>query len=130
MATSTIKAIFDSDIRTVWNVVTSLEHYEWRSDLDSIEIVGDGRFVERTKDGFVTHFVVTAEEPLKRWEFDLENDNIAGHWAGIFSERDGQTEIIFTEEVEVKKRVLKPFVKLFLKRQQERYVADLRKALR
>ena len=28
-----IKAVFQSDIQTVWDIVTSLENYWWRSDL-------------------------------------------------------------------------------------------------
>lgn len=47
----------------------------------------------------------------------------------FFSEKDGQTEIDFTEEVTAKKLVLKPFVKGFLKKQQELYVSDLKKVL-
>ena len=39
------------------------------------------------------------------------------------------TEIDFTEEVTAKKLLLKPFVKGYLKKQQERYIADLKKAL-
>ena len=52
-----------------------------------------------------------------------------GHWTGIFIETDGQTEIDFTEEVTAKKFFMKPFVKSFLKKQQELYVSDLRKVL-
>ena len=52
-----------------------------------------------------------------------------GHWTGVFTEKDGQTEIDFTEDVTAKKLIMKPFVKGFLKKQQEQYVSDLRKAL-
>lgn len=59
----------------------------------------------------------------------MENSNMKGHWTGIFAEKDGNTEIDFTEEVTVKKVIMKPFVKGYLKKQQELYVSDLRKAL-
>ena len=52
-----------------------------------------------------------------------------GHWIGTFDEADGRTEIVFTEEVTAKKWFMKPFVKLFLKKQQKKYIADLHKAL-
>ena len=52
-----------------------------------------------------------------------------GHWTGIFAEKDGQAEIIFTEDVTAKKVIMKPFVKAFLKKQQIQYVSDLKKAL-
>ena len=129
MAVSNIKARFQGDIQTVWDTVTSLEKYQWRSDLSRIEVLNEKQFVEYTKDGSATTFTITVFEPLKRWEFDLENGNMKGHWTGIFAEKDGQTEIDFTEDVTAKKLVMKPFVKAFLKKQQAQYLSDLEKAL-
>ncbi len=129
MAVSNIKAVFQSNIQDVWNIVTSLENYQWRSDLSKIEIINEKQFVEYAKDGYATTFTITASEPFKRWEFDMENSNMKGHWTGIFAEKNGQTEIDFTEDVTAKKLIMKPFVKTFLKKQQELYVSDLRKAL-
>lgn len=129
MAISNIKAVFQGDARTLWNIVTSMENYQWRSDLSRIEVVSEKQFIEYTKDGFATTFTVTACEPCRRWEFDMDNSNMRGHWTGLFTERNGQTEIDFTEEVTAKKLVMKPFVKAFLTKQQEQYVADLRRAL-
>lgn len=130
MAVSTIKASFQSDAKTIWDIVTSLEHYQWRSDLSCIEVVSEKQFIEYTKDGYATTFTITACEPCRRWEFDMDNSNMQGHWTGLFTERDGQTEIDFTEEVTAKKLIMKPFVKGYLKKQQEQYVSDLRKALK
>ncbi len=129
MAISNVKAVFRAGIANVWDTVTSLENYQWRSDLSRIEILNDKQFVEYTKDGYPTTFTVTAKEPLRRWEFDMENSNMKGHWVGIFTEKDGSTEIDFTEEATAKKVIMKPFVKMYLKKQQELYVADLKKAL-
>lgn len=130
MAISNIKAVFPSSVKNVWNVVTSLENYQWRSDLSRIEIKGEKQFIEYTKDGYATTFTITAMEPCKRWEFDMENSNMKGHWIGTFTERNGETEIDFTEDVTSKKLIMKPFVRGYLKRQQEQYVSDLRKALK
>lgn len=129
MAVSNIKALFPSNVQAVWDIVTSLEHYEWRSDLRKIERIGENQFVEYTKDGFATTFTVTAFEPCRRWAFTLDNQNIKGNWVGIFSEKDGQTEIDFTETVTAKKWFMKPFVKAFLKKQQALYVSDLKNVL-
>ena len=129
MASSNIKAVFQNSIENVWNVVTSLENYQWRSDISKIEIINDQQFIEYTKDGYPTTFTVTRTEQYKCWEFDMENSNMKGHWSGIFTEIDGKTEIDFTEEVTAKKLIMKPFVKGYLKKQQEQYVSDLRKAL-
>lgn len=129
MAVSNIKAVFESDIQKVWEVVTSLENYSWRSDLSKIEVINESQFIEYTKEGYATTFTVTAQVPCERWEFDMENDNMKGHWTGIFVQKEGKTEIDFTEDVVAKKIFMKPFVKSFLKKQQSTYIADLRRAL-
>lgn len=129
MAVSNIKVLLDSDITNVWEIVTSLDKYEWRSDLDRIEVKNEKQFVEYTKDGFATTFTITNSIPCERWEFDMENENMKGHWVGVFSKKDSHTEIDFTEEVYAKKLIMKPFVKAFLKKQQAQYVTDLKKEL-
>lgn len=129
MAISNMKAVFQRNIQDVWNVVTSLREYQWRSDLSKIEIVNENQFIEYTKQGYATTFTVTVSEPFARWEFDMENSNMKGHWIGIFTERNGQTAVDFTENVVAKKCIMKPFVKAFLKKQQKTYLSDLRKAL-
>ena len=125
MAISNTKAVFQTPVRKVWETVTSLDHYAWRSDLSRIEVVSDRQFVEYTKEGYATTFTITVTEPYKRWEFDMENDNMSGHWTGIFVQRGEQTEISFTEEVTAKKIFMKPFVKMYLKKQQKCYIQDL-----
>lgn len=130
MALSTITAEFQSHVEKVWDIVTSLEEYSWRSDLSKIVIViPDKEFEEHTKDGYVTRFTITAREPYKRYEFDMENGNMKGHWTGLFSYRDGRTTITFTENVVAKKIFMKPFVGAYLRKQQAAYVRDLKRAL-
>ena len=129
MAISKIKDVFQNDIKDVWNVVTSLDNYQWRSNLSRIEVISDKQFIEYTKGGYATTFTITVSEAFERWEFDMENSNMKGHWTGVFSFQNGQTEIEFTENVTAKKLIMKPFVKSFLRKQQELYVSDLRKAL-
>lgn len=129
MAVSNIKVVFKRDIQKVWEVVTSLENYGWRSDLGKIEIKNEKQFVEYTKDGFATIFTVTVNEPCKHWEFDMENDNMKGHWTGVFAQKGEDTEIDFTEDVTAKKIFMKPFIKAYLKKQQKQYVLDLQKEL-
>lgn len=85
--------------------------------------------MEYAKNGYPTTFTVTCEIPYERWEFDIENSNMKGHWVGIFMEENGMTEIDFTENVQVKKIIMKPFVKWFLKKQQRLYVLDLKRVL-
>lgn len=129
MAIAKMKAVFQSEIKDVWKVVTSLDNYGWRSDLSKIEVINNKQFIEYTKEGYATTFTITVMKPFERWEFDMENSNMIGHWTGTFSNKNGQTEIEFTEEVTAKKLIMRPFVKAYLKRQQKKYVMDLRRAL-
>lgn len=130
MAVSTIKAEFQCEAEKVWEIVTSLENYSWRSDLDKIVVTVPGKeFEEHTKDGYVTKFRITAFDEYKKYEFDMENDNMQGHWTGNFSYHAGVTVIEFTENVTAKKLIMKPFVGGYLKKQQAEYISDLRKAL-
>ncbi len=128
MAVSNIKAELPAEVGKVWAVVTS-DDAAWRSDLREIRRLDEKRFVEVDKSGFETHFTITAFEPCSLYEFDIENDNIIGHWTGKFSEKNGATVIEFTEDVTPKRAIMKPFVKGYLKKQQAAYLRDLRKAL-
>lgn len=130
MTTSHIKAIIQSDIYKVWEIISEINNYSiWRSDLSKTEAVNEKQFIEYTKDGYPTTFTITVAEPYKCWEFDMENSNMKGHWTGIFTSRGTETEIDFTEQVTAKKFFMKPFVKPFLKKQQAQFVMDLKKAL-
>ena len=105
------KAVFENDVQTVWNVITDVKNYIWRTDLSKTEIISDKQFIEYTKNGYATTFTITLFEPYKRWEFDMENSNIKGHWIGIFTQKGEKTEIDFTEDVTAKKVLMKPFVR-------------------
>jgi len=130
MASANIKAIFHCDLEKIWNIITSLENYSWRSDLSKIEVLEPKRkFVEYTKDGYATTFTITLLEPMKKYEFNMDNENMHGHWVGLFSDDNGETVVDFTENVTAKKLILKPFVGIYLKKQQATYLADLKKAL-
>lgn len=125
-----IKTHIPCDIYSVWDVVTSVKDYTWRSDLSRTEIVNEKQFIEYTKDGYPTIFTTTVVEPYQRWEFDMDNSNIHGHWIGIFTSNGEATDIDFTECVTVKNFYMKPFVKFYLKKQQAQFIADLQKALK
>ena len=130
MAVSNINTIINHDIQKVWSIVLAVDRYTlWRSDVSKTEIINDEQFIEYTKNGYATAFTVTVVEPYKRWEFDMENSNMKGHWIGIFTDKGNATEIDFTEYVIPKKRFMKPFVKAYLKKQQKQFVIDVKKAL-
>lgn len=131
MAVSNINVIISSDIDKVWDIVLDVDKYPlWRSDLSKTEIINDKQFIEYTKDGFATTFSITALELYKRWEFDMENSTMTGHWVGTFTAKGTETQVDFTENVTPKKWFMKPFVKRYLKKQQEQFVMNLKKALK
>lgn len=118
-----------SNIQRVWEIITNVSDYSWRSDLKSTEVINEYQFIEITREGYSTKFTTTIYEPYKRWEFEFENDNMSGCWCGIFTEKDGQTLLDLTEEVNAKKIMMKPFVKSYLKKQQQQFIRDLKKAV-
>ena len=129
MAVSKIVAEFEYPVDRVWDVVTDFERYGWRSDLSRTEKLGQDRFIEYTKEGFATVFKVTAAEENRRWELDLDNENMRGRWVGLFSVTDGGTRLEFAENVNAKKFLLRPFIKAYLKKQQVLFMEDLKKEL-
>lgn len=91
---TTIIANFCSPIETVWNIVTDNTAYTWRSNVVRIEVSDDGnRFTEFTKDGFETQFTITMKSPYERYELDMKNKNMNGHWIGLFSKDGSGTKI-------------------------------------
>ena len=130
MTISNIKDSIDSNIHKVWETVLAVDKYtQQRSDLSKTEIINEEQFIEFTKNGYPTTFTITVVEPHKRWEFDMENSNMKGHWVGIFTSIDDKTEIDFTEQVTAKKFYMKPFVKSYLKKQQTQFIMDLKRIL-
>lgn len=130
MAICSIQATLPYEVKSVWRLVTSLKDFAWRTDLRNIEILDAGKqFVEYTKDGYATKFTITACEPHQRYAFDLENENMCGHWTGTFTAQGAHTTVVFTENITAKKVLLRPFVKMYLKKQQATYLSDLTRAL-
>lgn len=94
MAVTSIKAVLPCEINKVWELVLGVENYAaWRSDLSKTEVINDRQFIEYTKDGYSTKFTVTLVEPYVRWEFEMENSNMTGHWIGVFTHDDVRRNI-------------------------------------
>ena len=134
MTISNLKTVLPAELHRVWDVVTDVRRYpDWRSDVERVEVPSAQEFWEYTRGGYVTKFTITKEdtkeETGRRWELAMENDNMTGYWVGVFRQRGAATIVDFTEYVTAKKLWMKPFVKLYLKRQQAQFAADLRAAL-
>ena len=129
MPTSRVTVHFPCPVEQVWQTVTDLMNTAWRSDLARIEVLDEAHFVEHTKSGYATNFTVTAYEPLRRWAFTMENDNMSGSWEGIFETAEGSTRFHCTETINAKHWWMRPLVPGYLKRQQRLYLDDLRREL-
>lgn len=133
MTTSNIKAMIPCDIQKVWGTVSAVECYHtWRSGVSKTEKIGEKQFIEYTKDGYSTSYTITAAKSPSRWELDVENDHIKGHWTILFSSKGSETEIDFTACIEAKKLSIRPigksvFEQTYLKREQTQFVTDLKK---
>ena len=129
MATSRVTAYFPCPVERVWRTVTDLSHTAWRSDLDRVEVQDESHFVEHTKSGCAANFTVTTCDTLQRWAFTMENSNMSGAWEGIFEAAECGTRLHCTETVTAKRWWMHLFVPGYLKRQQRRYLDDLRREL-
>ena len=129
MAIANIKVTLLCPIEKVWNKVTNLNDFVWRSDLANIRIINDNTFVEVSKYGIETYFKVTECIKYQSWAFEIENENIKGTWIGKFYPHGDKTTLDFTENIVSKKFIFNLFVGLYLRKQQRLYLKDLKKAL-
>ena len=129
MEVANIKVTLNCPIEKVWDKVTDLRDFGWRSDIKDIKIIDDKNFVEITKDWIETNFKVIECTKHQCWSFEIENANIKGTWIGKFYSNGDKTTLDFTENIISKKFILKPFVGLYLRNQQNLYFKDLKEAL-
>ncbi|MHC1683824.1 MAG: SRPBCC family protein [Clostridiaceae bacterium] len=130
---SEVTAYFNSNIESVWNVVTDLKDYKWRSDIEKVEVLNDGKeFVEYIRGGNSTRFIITKKNKFREYKFDMENKMFNGFWEGDFSETEnGGTKVVFKEKIFVKNPIIKILSYFFmdLKKIQNTYIADLKSKL-
>lgn len=126
MATSNMKVTILCPIETVWDTVTNLNDFSWRSDLKAVKIIDEHNFIEIAKNGIETYFRITECIKYQSWIFEIDNKNIKGTWIGKFYSKGDKTILDFTENVVSKKIIFKPFISLYLKRQQRIYFKDLK----
>ena len=126
MATSNMKVTILCPIEIVWDTVTNLNDFSWRSDLKAVKIIDEHNFIEIAKNGIETYFRITECIKYQSWIFEIDNKNIKGTWIGKFYSKGDKTILDFTENVISKKLIFKPFISLYLKRQQRIYFKDLK----
>lgn len=126
---STIEKDFDFDIKIIWDIITDFKKYHWRSDISKVDVLNEKEFIEITKDGYSTNFIIIKEIKFKYLEFKIDNSNMEGYWKGEFLAENGKTKIRFTENLKSKKIWLIPILKIYVKRQQKIYMKNLERYL-
>ena len=126
MAISNMKVTILCPIEIVWDTVTNLNDFSWRSDLKAVKIIDEHNFIEIAKNGIETYFRITECIKYRSWIFEIDNKNIKGFWLGKFYSKGDKTILDFTENVVSKKVIFKPFISFYLKRQQKIYFRDLK----
>ena len=126
MAISNIKVTLLCPVEIVWDTVTNLNNFSWRSDLKDVKIIDEHNFIEISKNGIETYFRITECIKYRSWIFEIDNKNIKGFWLGKFYSKGDKTILDFTENVVSKKVIFKPFISFYLKRQQKIYFRDLK----
>lgn len=117
----------------VWQIVTNLQDYAWRSDLQSLTVVEDGKaFVETNHRGLATMLRITELSPYRRYALSLENRRFTGDWLGVFREKVGGG---VTLQLRLRVRVRNPLLRVLavffwnLRKYQAAYLADLQRAV-
>lgn len=97
-------AVYDADVKTAWDVLTSREDVSWRSDLSKIEYrPGNRDYVEHSHDGYQLGFVVTEERPYEYYEIETWSLETKGKRSFEFEDmEDGTTRVILREEMKIK----------------------------
>ena len=130
--TSKSTAEFGSDTDQIWRLLTDNTDYAWRSDLQKITVQeSESHFTEISKEGIATEFTVAMRIPHQRYVLDLQNKNFTGRFTAILEKNNGRTRIDFIEDLEMAgKSKIKAFIcNKYLKKQQQRYIEDMKKVL-
>ncbi len=120
-------AYFESDLKKIWDIVTDTNNTSWRSDITRTE-ASEEEFTEYSGN-IQTKFKIIAKEPYRYYALEISNKNLSGRWDGIFSPDGGGSKLDITEEITVSSPAMKLLAGVYLRRQQRKYISDLKRAL-
>lgn len=125
---------FQSDIETIWNIITDVSDYAWRSDWRKVTGSEDpNQFTVYSKDGNHSEFTIICRKPYNHYEFTMENDVMTGRWVGNLSTLpEGGTRMDIHETIDMKNRYWGFLSHLFLnmKKTHQIYIRDLKEKLK
>lgn len=115
----------------IWQVVTDLTNWQWRSDLSDCTITDEQSFIETPKKGKPIRFRIACLEQPHIWEFRMDSPTLIGTWQGTFEPNEnGGCRVKFIEDVTLRNKLIPNWIaKRLLTAYQTQYFRDLRAEL-
>ena len=124
---SKITDVIDAPITLVYNIVTDNNNFQWRKEVENIELLEDG-FIEYYKGGGHTLFKNIQKKENEYYAFTMQHKLFNGEWEGKFESYNGGTKVCFKEKIHIKNFFLRLIAPLFwnLKQIQQNYITALK----
>jgi len=124
---SIITDVIDAPVALVYNIVTDNKNFQWRKEVENIELLEDG-FIEYYKGGGHTFFKNIQKKENEYYAFTMQHKLFYGEWEGKFESYSGGTKVCFQEKIHIKNFFLRLIAPLFwnLKRIQQNYITALK----
>ena len=119
--------VIDAPIALVYNIVTDNKNFQWRKEVENIELLEDG-FIEYYKGGGHTFFKNIQKKKNEYYAFTMQHKLFNGEWEGKFESYNGGTKVCFQEKIHIKNFFLRLIAPLFwnLKHIQQNYIITLK----
>ena len=124
---SIVTDVINAPIALVYNIVTDNKNFQWRKEVENIELLEDG-FIEYYKGGGHTFFKNIQKKKNEYYAFTMQHKLFYGEWEGKFESYNGGTKVCFKEKIHIKNFFLRLIAPLFwnLKRIQQNYITALK----
>ena len=124
---SIVTDVIDAPIALVYNIVTDNKNFQWRKEVENIELLEDG-FIEYYKGGGHTFFKNIQKKKNEYYAFTMQHKLFNGEWEGKFESYNGGTKVCFQEKIYIKNFFLRLIAPLFwnLKHIQQNYIITLK----
>ena len=124
---SIVTDVIDAPVALVYNIVTDNKNFQWRKEVENIELLEDG-FIEYYKGGGDTLFKNIQKKENEYYAFTMQHKLFNGEWEGKFESYNGGTKVCFQEKIYIKNFFLRLIAPLFwnLKRIQQNYITALK----
>ena len=119
--------MIEVSVTLVHNIVTDNKNFQWRKEVENIELLEDG-FIEYYKGGGHTFFKNIQKKENEYYAFTMQHKLFYGEWEGKFESYNGGTKVCFQEKIHIKNFFLRLIASLFwnLKRIQQNYITALK----